>query len=84
MHPPTGSDTHGILVRVQLDIRPVCHIDPDMHMRRTTGVPDKGRPFQPPVVEDAIVPQVPFLVESQVAFIQAPLDLQAPGHLVLV
>src|SRR5579871_4486797 len=59
-----------LALRVQLYARVVGDIDPDVNVRAAAEIPDERRPFQSPVVPDAVVADARVLVEGQAAVIQ--------------
>src|SRR5262249_19202626 len=69
---------------VERDRRVVGDVDPDVDVREAAVVPDERRPLQPPVVPLAVLAEVAFLVEGQVALVEAAQLAQAFEGLVLV
>src|SRR6187401_75949 len=53
-------------------------------MRSAAEEPDEGRAFQPPTVPDFVVPEVGVGEESEGAFVEASLRLEAGQDFVLV
>src|SRR5262249_8029399 len=74
----------SLSLRVELDGRIVGHVYPDVDVREATEVPDKGRPFQPPLVPLAMLADTPFVVKGEAALVGAALPLQASQRLFLV
>jgi hypothetical protein len=66
------------------DVGLVRDVDPDVHVRVAAEIPDKGRAFDPPVVPFTFLAQRVFLVEDQVALVEAALLLQTFQHRVLI
>lgn len=59
-------------------------MDPDVDVRRASVAPDEHRTLPSPVVPSAVVTQIVFLVEGQLAALQTALAFQTVEHLVLV
>ena len=59
-------------------------MNPYVDMWRPAPVPDKGRSFQPPVIPDAVFPEIIAFIESEVAFIKATVFLECGNSFILI
>src|SRR5262249_9864122 len=59
-------------------------VDPDVNVGFAAEVPDEGWAFKTPIVPDAIVAEIAFLVEGEVALIQTALGIQALDDFIAV
>jgi hypothetical protein len=61
---------------VQIDFCGVCNVQPDVDVWSSSVMPDEGWAFETPIVPDAVVAQIVFLVKSEMTGIQSALLLE--------
>ena len=66
-----GLYPYGVLVGIEFYRGIVRDIHPNMNVGAPAEIPDKGRPLESPVVVNAVIAQVTFLVEGQVTTVES-------------